>query len=299
MENLDLNLLIALDALLDTGSVTLAAERLHSSPPAVSRSLGRLRRALGDPLLVRAGRNLVLTPRAVELRGEVAGLLQHARALLTPHGGPDPAALERVFAIQAADAVLAGIVGPLLATVRAEAPGIVLRFLPDSLEGTPALRDGRVDLEIGVIDHADPETIVEPLAEVAMLGIAAAGHPFTTGPVTPEMYAAAEHLSVSRRGRLRGPIDERLAGLGLSRRVVATVPNYAEAMIAVRDSELVCHTPGFPDTSISAGTATFRIPLDLPSAEIAMAWHPRHHADSAHSWLRARVRATVGAALTG
>ncbi|MFI1911766.1 LysR substrate-binding domain-containing protein [Nocardia sp. NPDC020380] len=157
----------------------------------------------------------------------------------------------------------------------------------------------RVDLEIGVIDHADPETIVEPLAEVAMLGIAAAGHPFTTGPVAPEIYAAAEHLSVSRRGRLRGPIDKRLAELGLSRRVVATVPNYAEALIAVRDSELICHTPGFPDTSISAGTGIFRIPLDLPSAEVAMAWHPRHHADSAHSWLRARVRATVEAALTG
>ncbi|WP_280187097.1 LysR family transcriptional regulator, partial [Nocardia gipuzkoensis] len=135
MEALDMNLLVALDALLDTNSVTLAAQRLHTSPPAMSRTLAKLRSVLGDPLLVRAGRNLVPTPRALELRYEVSTLVEQGRALLTPRNELDPAALRRTFAVQAGDMVLTELAGPLLSAVRAQAPGVTLRFLPDTLEG--------------------------------------------------------------------------------------------------------------------------------------------------------------------
>ncbi|MBF6063061.1 LysR family transcriptional regulator [Nocardia terpenica] len=297
--NLDLNLLVALDALLDTSSVTLAAERLRTSPPAVSRALARLRRALGDPLLVRAGRDLVPTPRALQLRGEVAALLEQARTLLTPHAAPEIATLERVFTIQASDAGLIDIVAPLTAAVRAAAPGVVLRFLPDSLEGSSALRDGRIDLEVGAVDQADPETVVEPVARVGLFGIAAAGHPLTTGPVTPESFAAAAHLGVSRRGRIRGPIDDRLAELGLSRRVVATVPGYAAALLAVRLTGLVTLAHGRPDAPAltALDLRPFEIPLDLPPVQLSLAWHPRHTADDAHRWLRARVHEALSTAV--
>lgn len=299
MDNLDLNLLVALDALLDTGSVTEAAARLQTSPPAMSRALGRLRRTLGDPLLVRAGRNLVPTPRALELRAQVAAVLQQARTVLTPRSDTEPAAFERVFAIQAGDAVLNTLAGPLTATVRAHAPDVTLRFLPDALEGTPALRDGRIDLEIGVIDHAEPETIIEPLAQLEVRGVATATHPFITGTVTAEAFAAADHIGISRRGRLTGPIDDRLADLGLTRRVVATVPGFTAALLTIRDTDMITLAPALPDAPalIALGLRSFTIPLDLPPAELAMAWHPRHTADTAHRWLRSRVHETIRAVL--
>lgn len=107
-----MNLLVALDALLETNSVTQAAERLHTSAPAMSRTLARLRRVLGDPLLVRAGRNLVPTPRALELRYEVSVLVEQGRLLLTPRGALDPTTLKRSFAVQAGDIVLGELATP-------------------------------------------------------------------------------------------------------------------------------------------------------------------------------------------
>ncbi|WP_083894572.1 LysR family transcriptional regulator [Nocardia tenerifensis] len=285
---MDMNLLVALDALLETNSVTQAAERLHTSAPAMSRTLARLRRVLGDPLLVRAGRHLVPTPRALELRYEVGTLVEQARAVLTPRGAIDPAALKRSFAVQAGDAVLTELAAPLLATVRAQAPGVTLRFLPDTLEGTAALRDGRVDIEVGVIDHADPETTVRRVLGDRMIGIAAADHPLVTKRVTVARFAAAAHLSISRNGLARGPIDDRLALHGRTRRVVATVANLSTALFAVKDSDLVCPGPARLSRSVlpALGLRAFEIPLPLPELPIGMAWHPRNTADNGHRWLR-------------
>ncbi|WP_442800028.1 LysR family transcriptional regulator [Nocardia sp. NBC_01730] len=292
MEALDMNLLVALDALLDTNSVTLAAQRLHTSPPAMSRTLTRLRGALGDPLLVRAGRSLVPTPRALELRYEVSTLVEQGRSLLAPRGDPDPSALRRTFALQAGDMVLTELAAPLLSAARAQAPGVTLRFLPDSLEGTSALRDGRVDLEVGVIDHADPETTVRRVLADRVIGVAAADHLLVTDRVTVAAYAAARHLSISRNGRAHGPIDDRLALHGRTRRVVATVPNLTSALFAVRGSDLVCPAPALLSASAlpALGLRAFEIPLPLPEVAIGMAWHPRNSADGGHRWLRDLVQ---------
>ncbi len=283
-----MNLLVALDALLDTNSVTRAAERLHTSAPAMSRTLARLRRVLGDPLLVRAGRSLVPTPRALELRYEVSLLVEQGRALLTPRGTIDPGVLKRSFAVQAGDMVLTELAAPLLAAVRAQAPGVTLRFLPDTLEGTAALRDGRVDIEVGVIDHVDPETTVRRVITDRIIGIAAADHPLLTDRVTVARFAAASHLSVSRTGAARGPIDDRLALHGRTRRVVATVPTLTTALFAVRASDLICPGPAMLSRSAlpGLGLCAFEIPLPLPEVAIGMAWHPRNTADSGHRWLR-------------
>ncbi|MFG1794822.1 LysR family transcriptional regulator [Nocardia sp. NPDC049149] len=285
---MDMNLLVALDALLDTNSVTRAAERLHTSAPAMSRTLARLRRVLGDPLLVRAGRSLVPTPRALELRYEVSILVEQGRALLTPRGTIDPGVLKRNFAVQAGDMVLTELAAPLLAAVRAQAPGVTLRFLPDTLEGTAALRDGRVDIEVGVIDHVDPETTVRRVITDRIIGIAAADHPLLTDRVTVARFAAASHLSVSRTGAARGPIDDRLALHGRTRRVVATVPTLTTALFAVRASDLICPGPAMLSRSAlpGLGLCAFEIPLPLPEVAIGMAWHPRNTADSGHRWLR-------------
>ncbi|WP_378743036.1 LysR family transcriptional regulator [Nocardia brasiliensis] len=292
---MDMNLLVALDALLATNSVTRAAERLHTSPPAMSRTLARLRQVLGDPLLVRAGRSLVPTPRALELRYEVGALVEQGRALLTPRAAIDPTALKRNFAVQVGDLVLTELAAPLLAAVRAQAPGVTLRFLPDTLEGTAALRDGRVDIEVGVIDHADPETTVRRVLGDRVIGIAAADHPLVTERVTVARFAAAAHLSISRNGHPRGPIDDRLALHGRTRRVVATVPNLTAALFAVHGSDLICPAPALLSRSAlpALGLCAFEIPLPLPEVAIGMAWHPRNTADSGHRWLRELIAATL------
>ncbi|WP_059007391.1 LysR family transcriptional regulator [Streptomyces specialis] len=289
---LDLNLVIALDALLEEESVGGAADRLHLSSPAMSRTLARIRRALGDPVLVRSGRRMVPTPRALALRADVRRLVESAQALFAPVGELDPTTLERTFTLLADDALLTAIGMRLLARVRAEAPGVSLRLLPEGPGDSLLLREGTVDLEIGVItDHA-PETRVEHLITDDNVGVVRRGHPLLSGAITPERYAAAEHVTASRRGRLHGPIDDLLAERGLRRRVVASVPSFAATLLVAAGTDLVGRTPRhLARTQIERlGLATFDIPLDLPRLSVSQAWHPRNEADPAHRWLRGRIR---------
>ncbi|HLS75915.1 MAG TPA: LysR family transcriptional regulator [Nocardia sp.] len=295
MEPLDLNLLVALDSLLDSRSVTEAARRLHTSPSAMSRTLAKLRRVLGDPLLVRSGRNLVPTPRALELRSEVAALVERGRAVLTPRSSVDPGRLERGFTLRADDQVRTELAGPLAVAVRAEAPGVTLRMLPDPGEGTADLRDGRVDLAVGVLGHTEPEIVTQRLFGDRLVGVAVPDHPLVTGRATVAAYAGAAHLAVSGSGRPRGPIDDRLMLHGRTRRVHATVPDLPSALLAVRSGEFVCPAPAhLAARAIDAlGLATFEIPLPLPEITIGMSWHSRNTADGAHRWLRDRVAAVL------
>ncbi|WP_329200721.1 MULTISPECIES: LysR family transcriptional regulator [unclassified Streptomyces] len=290
---LDLNLLVALDALLEEGSVTGAAARLHVSAPAMSRTLGRIRTVLRDPVLVRAGRELVPTPRAVELRPRVRALVHQAHALLVPEPVTDPARLTREFTVQAGEMLLPGLAPRLVRAVVDQAPGVTLRFMPEALEGTPALREGRLDLEIGVIGHPDPETRIESLGRTRLLAAVRAGHPLARRKtVTARAFAAADHVGVSRQGRVRGPVDDRLGELGLSRPVVAVVPSWSAALFLCRESDLVCLTPACAPSRPHEllGLHTFEVPLELPPVALGMAWHPRNDADPGHGWLRDRVR---------
>ncbi|SES45767.1 LysR family transcriptional regulator [Actinokineospora terrae] len=299
VNSLDANLAVALDALLSEQSVTRAAARLRTSPAAMSRTLARLRRVLQDPLLVRAGQAMVPTPRAEALREEAAAVVRRVEALLTPSGGVDPARLRRTFTVQTADVVGAALAPGLLDLARRQAPGVSLRVLAEEWEAGPALREGRVDLEVGSIDHVDPETRVEDLVTLRMAAAVRVGHPLTEGPLTPAGLAAADHVTVSRRGRFTGPLDAALAEHGLTRRVVAALPGHLAAMALAATSDLVCLVPtALPDnppSPVSAAAHTLglrllHIPLPLPPLTIAMAWHPRHTTDGAHHWLRTAVR---------
>ncbi|WP_433479193.1 LysR family transcriptional regulator [Spirillospora sp. CA-142024] len=297
--NLDANLAVALDALLTEQSVTRAAERLRTSPAAMSRTLARLRRVLQDPLLVRAGQAMVPTPRAEALRDEAAAVVRRLESLLAPSGEIDLAALRRTFTVQASDLVGAALAPGLLDLARRQAPGVSLRILAEEWEAGPALREGRIDLEIGAIDHVDPETRVEELVTLRMAVGVRAEHPLTKGPLTPAGLAAAEHVAVSRRGRFTGPLDAALAEQGLSRRVGAVLPGHLAAMALAAVGDVVCLVPtalpGEPPSPLSdaahtLGLRLLEIPLPLPPLTIGMAWHPRHTADGAHQWLRGAVR---------
>jgi DNA-binding transcriptional LysR family regulator len=288
---LDLNLLRVLDALLDERSVTTAAGRVHLSVPATSRALGRLRLALGDELLVRAGRELVLTPRALELRPLVTELLQRAEQLTESAIAFDPARLRQTFAVRVNDTTVLTIGASLLSAVAEVAPGVVLRFLPESDEDPVALRTGLVDLEIGVISGAPADIRTEVIGHEGYIGVARAGHPLLGRAVTARRFAAAEHVSVSRRGRTEGPIDAALERLGLHRGVRATVGTMAAALWLVARTELVAAVPASVARSAgpSLGLVSFELPLELPLSEYRIGWHARLDGDPAHAWLRGLV----------
>ncbi|MFF3940574.1 LysR family transcriptional regulator [Streptomyces phaeofaciens] len=292
---LDLNLLTALDALLEEGSVTDAAARLHISTPAMSRTLGRIRRATGDQILVRTGRTMTPTPRALALRAPVHDLVQQARSVLSPHTEVDLAALERTFILKWHDA-LAGAAGPaLLQSLRAEAPGVRVRFLAEAGTDTHDPRRGDIDLEAGSNEPSSPEIRHEIVGHDRLTLALRPGHPLCHGPLTLEEYTAAEHLTVSRRGRLRDPIDDALEALGMSRGVVAASPTNATALQFVRHTDLVVAVPRFVSRSLldALGLRTRDLPLTMPAIPVYLTWHQRYDNDPAHAWLRGRAGAVL------
>jgi DNA-binding transcriptional LysR family regulator len=220
----DLSLLPALDALLTETSVIRAARKMGLSPSAMSRTLDRLRATTGDPLLVRAGRGLVLTPRAEALRDRVRRVTYDALSVLQPDADAlDPGTIERTFTIRANDGFVEAVGAKLVAGARAVAPGVRLCFTPKPDKDVRALREGGVDLEIGVLGDSGPEIRIQTLFRDRFVGVVRKGHPLLEAAITPQRYAACEHVVASRRGVKAGPVDRALAELGLSREVIAVV----------------------------------------------------------------------------
>ncbi len=301
MDSLDMNLLAALDALLAEGSVTGAARRLGLSSSAMSRTLARLRSATGDPLLVRAGRGLVPTPRAVELRDRVHLLTREVRTVLSPQAGHlDVASLERTFTIRAGEGFVEQFCAPLVAAVTEAAPHVRLRFAPKPDKDALSLRDGNIDLEIGVLGVSAPEVRTRFVFRDIFIGAARIGHPLLEGAMTAERYAACRHVVASRNGKFTGPVDDALEQLGLKREIVAVVPGFPDAMRIARHTDLVALVPrsGLPTgaDSARAGLVGFELPVRTPPITISAMWHPRTDADPAHRWLRDTVVAVCHAA---
>jgi DNA-binding transcriptional LysR family regulator len=293
MNDVDLNLLAALDILLVEGSVTGAARRMGLSSSAMSRTLTRLRSATGDPLLVRAGRGLVPTPRAMALRDHVHELARAARTVLSPQAGRlDLAALNRTFTIRANEGFVERFSAPLVVAVTAAAPGVRLRFAPKPEKDAGPLREGQIDLEIGVLGVSAPEVRAQLLFRDDFVGAARAGHPLFSRPITPERYATCKHVTASRRGAFTGPVDDALQALGLERTVVAVVPGFPDAMRIASRTDLVALVPRscFAGAGpIPDGLASFDLPVHTPGIAISAMWHPRMDADPAHRWLRDTV----------
>jgi DNA-binding transcriptional LysR family regulator len=287
----DLNLLVTLDVLLAEGSVARAARRLRLSPSAMSRALARLRETTGDPLLVRAGRGLVPTPRALELRERTGLLVQDAEAVLRPAEALDLNRIARTFTLRASEG-FAETFGPdLIARIGRQAPGVRLRFMQKPDKDSTPLRDGTVDLEIGVVGLATgPEVRMQALFRDRFVGVVRAGHALGRGKVTASRYAAGRHILVSRRGLDRGPIDEALKTLGLEREIVTIVGGFSTALALARTSDLIASVPERGTASLRAGMHSFPLPVATPQVTVSLLWHPRLDADPAHRWLRGCIR---------
>ncbi|WP_296597093.1 LysR family transcriptional regulator [Phenylobacterium sp.] len=295
MSTPDLNLLVTLDVLLEEGSVAGAARRLRLSPSAMSRALARLREVTGDPLLVRAGRGLTPTPRADALRAEVRDLVQGAQAVLRPAERTDPATLVRAFTLRASDGFVENFGPGLIARVQAEAPGVRLNFLQKPDKDSAPLREGRVDLETAVVDHAvGPELRAQALFRDRLVGAVRHEHPLARGEVTLAGYRAARHVVVSRSGLEDEAVDLPFLPPGLDRRIACVVGGFAAALALARRADLVATVPMRHTAVLREGLATFELPTPPAPFTISMLWHPRLDADPAHRWLRGLVREVCG-----
>lgn len=291
MSTPDLNLLVTLDVLLAEGSVARAARRLRLSPSAMSRALARLRETMGDPLLVRAGRGLVPTPRALELRERVNHLVQDAEAVLRPVETLDLKRLVRTFTLRTSEGFVESFGPDLILRVGAEAPGVQLRFVPKPDKDSASLRDGTVDLETGVVGKTTgPEVRAQALFRDRFIGAMRAGHPLGQGEMTPSRYAAGRHVLVARRQLDKGPIDEALQAFGLERKIVTIVGGFSTALALARASDLIATVPERHTGTLRAGMQSFPLPIPVPEITISLLWHPRLDADPAHRWLRGCVR---------
>ena len=292
----DLNLLVTLDVLLQEGSVARAAQRLRLSPSAMSRALARLRETTGDPLLVRAGRGLVPTPRALELRERVSQLVQDAQAVLRPAEKLKLQQLVRTFTLRTSEGFVENFGANLIARVGRQAPGVRLRFMHKPDKDSASLRDGSVDLETGVVGQTTaPEVRAQALLRDRFIGVVRLGHALSQGQITPARYAAGRHICVSRRGQAKGPIDEALSLFGLEREVVTIVAGFSTALSLARASDLIASVPERHTANLRAGMHSFTLPVPTPQITVSLLWHPRLDADPAHRWLRGCVRDTCAA----
>ena len=291
----DLNLLITLDALLAEGSVAGAAKRLRLSASAMSRALARLRETTGDPLLVRAGRGLVPTPRALALREHVSRLVLDAQAVLRPAQTLDMARVERIFTLRTSEEFVENFGPALLARIAEDAPGVRLRFVNKTDKDSAWLRDGSVDLETGVVDaNASPELLTQALFRDRLVGVVRSGHPLSQGDISVQRYAEGQHVYVSRRGQDRGQIDDALEAQGLSRQIGTIVTGFATAIALARATDLIASVPERYTAQQREGLHSFALPLALPTFTVAMLWHPRLDADLGHRWLRGCLREVCG-----
>ncbi len=264
----------------------------------MSRTLTRLRAATGDPLLVRAGRGLVPTPRAAEIRDDVHRLHHHVRQVLSPPSSRlDFARLERTFTIRASEGFVALFSVPLLTAIAGIAPHARLRFVPKPVKDATPLREGQIDLEIGVLGASAPEVRTRPLFRDKFVGAVRQGHPLLAGDMTPERYAACGHVVASRKEVLTDPVGEALDEIGLKREIAAVVPSHLDAIRVARQSDLVALVPrscvGRAMIAIEpqiGELVSFELPVHTPEILISAMWHPRMNADPAHRWLRERVK---------
>ncbi len=301
LAGLDLNLLVALDALLRHGSVSGAARELCLSQPATSRTLDRLRSAPGDPLFVRAGRGLVPTDRAKSLREPVTAALVAVRAVFAEPLAFDPATATGAWQLAVGDELQLAFGAALVSALRAAAPGVDVRFRPLSAASLDEGRRGVLDLAIapdlgalpaiaGSVDYAD--FVTRRLYDRRFVGIARGGTP----PPDLAAWLAAPHAIVSFDGGGRGFVDDLLAERGLTRRVVASVTSFPALARLVAATDLLAVVPA---EIAGPEHAVFEVPIPLPALPILMVWHPRRTTDPRHRFLREAVAGAVTTATIG
>jgi DNA-binding transcriptional LysR family regulator len=292
LSGFNLNLLLALDALLQEVSVTRAARRLHVTQSAMSHNLAQLRELLGDQLLIRGKAGMALTPRAEQLAASLRrGLEQLERAL---GDGPafDPATAKRSFTVTMGDFLAVLLLPPLLARLRVGAPGLGFTVVPvDRRRTAEALETGEVDLGIGVNFERAPGLRCDPLLQQRFVSVVRQGHPDIRGDLTLEQYERWPHVVVGSGRGDSAIVDAALARIGRARTVALRVPYFLAAPVMAASSDLILTTPRVVADHFARlyPLQLLPPPVELPPFSIDLVWHERFERDPALTWLRGQV----------
>lgn len=298
LDDADLGLLVALEALLAERNVTRAASRLGIGQPALSARLARLRHLFDDPLFVPAagGRGMVPTPRALALQDSLADALGLLRGMLRLPDSFDPTTSRRTFVVALQEQPAAALASALAAAVVASGPSVRLAFVTPKRGVEAQLEDGRVDLLIAPPEQAGGALMARRLFDDEFLTAQRRGHPRGTAPLDIDAFCALDHLVVSTGGGgFSGIVDRTLAGMGRARRVALSVQSYSLAPLLVAETDCVCTLPGRLLRRFGSGIDLFPPPLPLPPLTLMALWHARNQWDPGHLWLREHVYRAVGA----
>ena len=281
-------MLATLDALLQEGSVTGAARRVGLSTPAMSHALARVRERLGDPVLVRAGRGMVLTPRAEALKARVHTVVAQAQQALEPPRPFAPAELDRTFVVSASDYVLTvlGLVVDRL--LGAEAPEACVRFVPNLPDDAAQLREGASDLAVGIYGELPPEMRHRQLLTDRFVCVVRGDLASVGRRLSLEQFTRLAHVQVAPRGLPGGYVDDVLRARGLSRRVARAVPYFRTALELVARTDYVLTISERVAVRLGPGLGLRVIepPIELRPYALSLVWHPRFDGDAGHRYLR-------------
>lgn len=288
MESSDFALLVSLDALLQEGSVTGAARRLGLSTPAMSHALARIRTRFDDPLLVRSGRGMLLTPRALALKSPVHDVVEAARRTLEPERPFIASELARTFVVHATDYVLMILGAAVDRLLRAEAPHVCVRFVPNRPDDAALLRDHGSDLAVGIYGELPQEMRQRRLLTDRLLCVVRRGHPAIRKSITLEQFVGLTHIQVAPRGNPGGYVDDVLRERGLTRTVARAVPYFVTALQLAAETDYVL-TISERIARRFAGPLSLQLhepPLKLRPYALSLVWHPRLDGDDGHRFLR-------------
>jgi DNA-binding transcriptional LysR family regulator len=298
---IDLNLLVAFDALMTERSVTRAAAKVGLSQPAFSNALARLRSHLDDRLFIRGRRAMIPTPRALELApGIQRGLAQLRGAVERPEFRPDRSTT--AFRVGSTDEIEVSLLPALLQHLRTCAPGVSINC--SRLQGIfrvpeADLQSGALDVAIGAFPDEAPESglFAEPLYDARWVSIARAGHPSVDKTLTLEQFCRLGHVTTFYPGSGPGLLDKLLARRGLSRTVVVSVPHFLSVPFLVARSDLIATVPDAVARMMARplGLVCLQCPLAIPRRSVRLVWHTRTQDAAAHQWLRATILATARA----
>ena len=297
ISGVDLNLLVAFDALLSERSVTRAAQRVGLSQPAMSNALGRLRVALADPVLVRVGTTMEPTPRALELAEPIHRALHEIGRALSPVMVFDPVTSTHTFHVQCEESIEPCLLPRIIAWLKQHAPGVDVTVTPITPGAADALRTGQIDLYLGAwVDIPSPFKH-HLLRQEKFSCIARIGHPQLGSGLTLDMYAKLGHVLVTPTER-PGAIDRALADYGYGRRIVVRTANLLSVPLVVARTDLIATLPhGFANTFAEIlPIAMYNPPMSVSKFPIHMVWHPRTDELPPYQWLRKMIMNQVGGA---
>lgn len=296
LRNIDLNLLVVLDALLTEKHVTRTGARLHLSQPAISHSLSKLRVLLDDPILIREGNEVVLSALAQNIQGSLRDILSQIETLFGKSIDFKAASSQRTFQLAMSDYGAAIVLPKLLVRLRHEAPNMTLVVTQGSRHGMfEQVAQGKIDLALGVFPSLTPDVSMEVLFEEDFSCLLDRRTLSKEGVLDLASYLERPHIQVSMDGGINGEIDSLLRAEGLRRRIAVSVPHWRTAPSLLHNTDLILTvaTRTLEDTMINSDLVQLPPPFSIPRFPFVQIWHQRFCDDPAHAWLRQQVKQVV------